>query len=502
MSPPRSSTFVLVKTPLHPLEAALVSVTALHLCFLPWALGTMHLWSQLTSLVLAAVGFGLAVLPRTAVLHDPSASPGPAEWRAGRLWRWPVFWAGLALLGYIALQGFNPAWHFARDAQRWWLEPMANISWLPAGVDVPFALTGPWRSLIVFGSLWLLVCSIRAGFHRRQSYRLLFTLLVTNAVGLALLGSLEELTGAKEIFWSYPPSNGGFCASFIYPNHAGAYLNLMVALAAGLAWRHHLRAHARFERAGPAAGFLVAAVLISLMVIFSCSRMSIGLLLTFIALTGAGLLWRLTRRRGPVSGRPEFWPLILALVLLLGLGGVILGTGKVRVRFLEVLHDPDSAVRGRRLARHAAADMLRDYWLLGWGAGCFRYGFNHYVQAYPEIARTPDGTRAYWEHAHNDLLEFPVEFGALGLLPLTAMLGYGTRQLIRRRFWRNAVALGLVVGCSLGLAHAWVDFVFQCPAVLLTWAVLFMAAGRWVALDPPTGILAAPAPRRGVALPR
>lgn len=53
------------RLPLHPREKALLALVALHLCFLPWALGTMHVWSQLTSLGLGAAGMVLALIPRT-----------------------------------------------------------------------------------------------------------------------------------------------------------------------------------------------------------------------------------------------------------------------------------------------------------------------------------------------------------------------------------------------------------------------------------------------------
>lgn len=53
------------RLPLHPLEKAVLAAVAIHLCFLPWALGTMHVWSQITSLVLATIGFLLALIPRT-----------------------------------------------------------------------------------------------------------------------------------------------------------------------------------------------------------------------------------------------------------------------------------------------------------------------------------------------------------------------------------------------------------------------------------------------------
>ncbi len=494
-NPARSHGSVSVNTPLHPLEAALVGVTALHLGFLPWALGAMHPWSQLTSLGLAAVGFMLAALPRFARPREIGAPTGDVRWPVARLGRWPVGWCGLALLGYIAVQGCNPAWRFMSDAATWWLEPVPHVSWLPSGVGVPWPQPGPGRSLIAFGSLWLLGCSVWAGFLHRRSYRVLFTLLVANAGLLALLSALQQLSATKKIFWLYAPSNGGFSASFIYPNHAGAYLNLMVALAVGLAGWHQGRAHRRWEKPGPAAGFALAAVGLGVMVILTYSRTSIVLLLLFTVLTGAILAFRLARSGGPVLRRPEFTPLVLVLTTLLCFGGVVLRTDKVWARFAGLMEDPIAAGRGRTLAREAATDMLRDHWLLGWGAGSFRYGFTHYTRKYPEISGTGTGAKMYWEHAHNDLLEFPIELGALGLLPLAGLLGYGSWQLVRRRFWRNVVALCAVLGCALVLLHAGVDFVFQCPAVMLTWGVLFVGAGRWAVLDRSGPRVTLPSPR-------
>jgi hypothetical protein len=454
----------------------------LHLCFLPWALGTMHAWSQLTSLAFSIIGFILAAWPR--------AEPGDfaaAQWPVARLMRFPVFWAGLALLGYVAVQGFNPAWRFVSNADSWWLDPVAHVSWLPSGIDAPFASANPWRTLTVYGSLWLIVCSVWAGFLRRKSYRALFTVLAANAFLLAQLGVLQKLSVAKRIYWSYPPSNESFIASFIYPNHAGAYFNLMVALAVGLAWWHYQRARHHREKPGLAGVFTLFAVFAGITVILSYSRMSVALLLAFTVLIGCVLAFRLFRQTGPVRHRMEFLPLAIVLAGFLAVGLVSLRTEKVRERFTLMAAHPMATARDRSIVRQAASEMLRDRWLFGWGAGCFRYGFTNYVRRYPEIYYLRNGIGQYWEHAHNDLLEFSIELGVAGLLPLAGILVYSVWQLGRCRFWRNAVSLSAVLGCTLMLLHAWIDFVFQNPAVLLTWSVLLAGAVRWAELDQPGG---------------
>ncbi len=465
------------------MEIALIGVTGLHLCFLPWALGAMHPWSQLTSLALAMLGMFLAILPRNEDA-DFSDAPRTRLWPARQLCESPAFLLGLLFLGYITLQGLNPAWRFLSNDDAWWLEPVAHVAWLPSSVSAPFARTNSWRALIIFSSLLLLVSSVWVGFSRRKSYHALFTLLAANAGLLALFGLVQHLSGATRIYWSYVASNDAFVASFIYPNHAGPYLYLMTALAIALARWHDQRARKRMEESGPSTVFLFLAACCSLMVIFSFSRLSIILLFVFILIIGGVLAYQLFHRTGLTRDRPEFWPLALTVAAFLCLGLVTLGTDKARDRFTEMLDDPGE-VRAHTLARHAASDMFHDYWMTGWGAGCFRYGFQKYTERYPEIHYFEGGGRRTWEHAHNDLIEFPVELGIVGLLPLVGIFGYGAWQFYRHRFWRNRVSLTLVLGCALVLLHSWVDFVFQNPAILLTWSVLLAGALRWTELDQP-----------------
>ncbi|MBK8476801.1 MAG: hypothetical protein IPL39_10975 [Opitutaceae bacterium] len=254
---------------LHPQEKWVLALVTLHLCFLPWALGTMHLWSQCVSLGLALVGFIVALQPPTYEGHQTSGDPARAR-PLRRLWRFPFFWAGLLVLLYIAIQGGNPAWRYRNNASYWWMEPVAHFAWLPSGMDVPFSQAGPWRALIIHASLWLVLCTVWIGFMRRLTFRLLFTFLVVNGVLLALLGLAQQTTHATRAFWLVSVSTPTtFVASFIYRNHAGAYFNLILALAAGLAWWYFDRGNRRMDKSSPAGVFAFAAIIVGLMVLFS-----------------------------------------------------------------------------------------------------------------------------------------------------------------------------------------------------------------------------------------
>ena len=67
---------------IHPPELLVLWIVAGHLVFLPWAIGTMPIWSQFVSLGFAVVGFIFAHLPRNYT-EDHTGST------TFRLVRWP-----------------------------------------------------------------------------------------------------------------------------------------------------------------------------------------------------------------------------------------------------------------------------------------------------------------------------------------------------------------------------------------------------------------------------
>jgi O-antigen ligase len=139
------------------------------------------------------------------------------------------------------------------------------------------------------------------------------------------------------------------------------------------------------------------------------------------------------------------------------------------------------SVHSRVLVRDAAIDMLKTQGLRGVGAGGFRYLFPEYVQNYPEIY---EGGTLYWEHAHCDWLEFPIELGLAGDLLILGGAGWWIAFFVRRRAFWNALAVPLLLGCLQTVIHAGFDFPFQCPAILVTWCMIVAIAGRWIELEP------------------
>ncbi|HUG12072.1 MAG TPA: hypothetical protein VMM36_13720, partial [Opitutaceae bacterium] len=300
-------------------ERSVLALVIACLAFLPWAIGAMHVWSQMTGAVLAIVALFVALLPES----DSAESP----WR--RLLRFPGFWAGIAVLGYVCIQALNPAWVYRASESLWWLEPIDHVTWLPAGMQTPFENSNQWRALIVLAMVWALACAVWVGLRRRRALQALAIALVANACLLAIVGLAQQLSGADRILWSVPSSNSTFFGTFIYRNHAGPWLNLGIALACGLAWSIAARSTRRLDKSSPAPLFAFAAVVIGLGVVFSLSRGSIVVLAVFTLAMLAALGLRVFAHRG--DRRAGVAVAIVALVLVLFVAGGLQRLGVERV---------------------------------------------------------------------------------------------------------------------------------------------------------------------------
>ncbi|HVZ63801.1 MAG TPA: O-antigen ligase family protein [Lacunisphaera sp.] len=489
--------------PLHPLEKAVLTVVALHLCFLPWAIGTMHAWSQVTSLVFATIGFGLALIPRTYsggyVL--PVRPPGPqvppqvsgfrpqvsvfrlTMWP--RLLRFPIFWIGLALLGYITVQGFNPSWIWERNATTWWLRRVDDIPWLPTSIDTPWERFNLWRQFVIYASAWLTVGTVWVGFTRRRSLEILLLVIALNGTLQAFTGLVFRLfRPAYYLLWSRDPyGEVTTFASFIYKNHAGAWLALIAATLitlAALFWQRDLK---KMARSSSSTLFLVGAVVVFTAEGYTYSRGGTIILAGYLLLASVAFVaQRLRLGRGAATHPAVAWIVGLLVLACLGYAARNIDFRGFERRFVSLLaFGQEDVSRGQReLAYLAGWQYLRDHGLRGVGAGGFRYLFPEYIKRFPEIY---NGGHLFWEHAHNDWLETPIELGVAGSLLILSGGIWWISRLFRLRPWRHLPSLLLTAGLSQTLLHAIFDFPFQSPAVLVTWLTLAALSLHLLELD-------------------
>jgi hypothetical protein len=485
------------RLPLHPLEKAVLIAVAAHLCFLPWALGTMHPWSQLTSLGLSAVGIVLALIPRTySGDYLPALNPQVSGFRSQvssmrlsawpRLLRFPIFWLGLMLLGYIALQACNPSWVWERNATSWWLRRVNDTAWLPTSIDTPFERFNIWRQFIIYASAWLTTCTVWIGFTRRRSLQLLLTILTLNGILLTLVGFLARsyFPSWEWVLWLNSQIKGATSfASFIYKNHAAAYLSLLAGAAVALAAWHHERGLRSMARSTPGMLWLLAAVAMAFGVFFTYSRGATLVLAGYFILAAVTYLWVRLFSSARSTTSPLVWLLLAAMLAgAVGFGASQLNYNQAGRIFtsLFVQQDKDLSVAHRLEAYQAGETMLSEHWQRGVGAGGFRFLFPVYIRHFPNSHRNG---QLFWEHAHCDWLQLPIELGVGGTALLVMGGLWSLAALFRHRLWRQPAMLLLTFSCLQTLVQAVFDFPLQNPAILVTWLALLVLSLRWVELE-------------------
>ena len=333
----------------------------------------MHPWSQLAGFGMAGASLWVALTPRDFT-RDMIGGADPFRlilWP--RLVRFPIFWGGATMLLLVIVQALNPAWNFRQYGNFWWLMSANPIRWLPSGVGVPFERFNAWRQLIIYGGCWLAVSAAWVGLTRRRSIRILIGIVVANGLVLCALLAFQRVTGDHRVPWPLIAlTEKNLVASFIYTNHAGAYLDLAAFAAIALATWHLDHGRRALAKSTPAGVIALGGLFIIGGVFFTMSRGATLVLVIALGIYGAWFLMR--GRYGPKAPGANSAVTKVVVILLFFFVAVAFRYidfseiyGRWNSMLVEGSSEPD--VHSRVLARHAAGEMLRDHWLGGVGAG-------------------------------------------------------------------------------------------------------------------------------------
>ena len=344
---------------------------------------------------------------------------------------------------------FVPLWNFA--------PPLAG--------SVDYSISAAWvlRGALLFGTM-LFVSDLS------QSNRWLLRLwYVIGLVGgsIAFLGLLQKATGAQMIFWQPPPPPEfgvtTFFATYFYHGNAGAFLNLVWPLSAGLV----IRAFTRRSHPGMRALWTIVFILTIAGVLANTSRMAqlVALvLLIIIALRfGPVVLQNLSRARKSVAMAGAL-AMVLALIALAQ--ATHLEQPLNRWQSVGERIPADARWQASRVALRA----LPSAGLFGFGPGTFRVVFPSYNIG---SGNAVPGT---WRFLHEDYLQTVLEWGWLGSSVWALLFFGGIAVGIRsyknhaRHEWtpRRRVLQPLAIVALVGVAlHAVVDFPFQIESIQL-----------------------------------
>lgn len=324
-----------------------------------------------------------------------------------------------------------------------------------------------WAYWLFFALTLLLIDS-------RRRVKTLLTAIVFCGVFQAFYGSLMTLTGLEYGFFVKKAANlGNATGTFVNRNHLAGYLEMCLAAGIGLLvaslnkhedvnWQAKARSVLDLFLGSKIRLRVYLAIMVIALVLTN-SRM--GNAAFFTSLGVCGLLMMVLRKRVNKNAIILFASLLLIDFLIFSQW---FGLDELAQRIQTTSVDAET----RDEVIRDAWTMLQDYPLTGTGAGTFYSSFPRYSQS---------DITGYYDHAHNDYIEFFTNLGMIGFIPLGLSVAFALATAIRtqyRRRERLMICLGFASGMGILslLIHSAVDFNLQIPANALLFVVFLALA--------------------------
>jgi len=346
----------------------------------------------------------------------------------------------------------------------------------PEHMTFSFYPWGTYHSLLLgIGYFQLFVLTLLLIDSESRLRTLLYTLVILGTLQ-AIYGSLMTLSGVEMQLWFKKDAHYGFATgTLLNRNHLANYLTYSAAAAIGLllaaakintinSWRQGVRTLSEWLLGSK--GFVrISLVVIVIGLILTRSRM--GNIAFFISLSTTAFIWLFLSRK---FNRTTFILFASLFIMDAFLVGTWFGIDEVAAR----IENTNAEQELRHQLLPSMLNMAQDFWLTGTGAGTFADTFPLYKKQV---------TAVLYNEAHFDYLQFLIEFGVIGALPLLIIVIWSlakTFQTIHYRRSKLLVAAGFT--CLMALTasgiHALVEYNLQRPATASLF-VIFLAL-PWV----------------------
>lgn len=357
---------------------------------------------------------GILVLPQSR----PEESVGETWCRVGRqIVRDPFVWTFLVFATYMFLPLLNEVPSPLQDGG--FSEESAPSAYLP------FCVSRTEHLGVVCWFLPTLLSALGARHAlTRVGKRALFELLVWNGALLAVFGFVQIFTRAHFPFWEEVQQKVHFFSVFAYPNAAGAFFTLNLAMAFGL-WIYRievgenlsltderglshsaLRAHYPFW----------AAALSFFAVLATLSRAAIVLSILLTVLFFVYVIFRPLAEEGLAQAR-RFRSILSvgSLILVAAAVAYIYAPPDIgrELNTVNLFSISDRVTGKAQYHTRVATSLMRDYPLFGVGG----WGYRHFSMAYLKRENAETSVQMVGgANVHNDYLQFLAEQGAVGFL--------------------------------------------------------------------------------------
>ena len=315
-----------------------------------------------------------------------------------------------------------------------------------------------------------------------QRFKWLVVTLLIAGTFQAVYGTLMSVTGTDYI-WNYQKvgSAGEATGTFVNRNHLAGYLEMTLALGLGLmianlgegrsrTWRQFFRSWAQ-TLLGPKVRIRVCLILMVIGLILTRSRM--GNTAFFVGMGIAGMIGLFVFRKSQTGVVALFVSILVIDILLLG---TFFGLEELQQRLEQTSADQEQ----RFTAVLLSIGLVQMAPWLGHGLGTF-------YTVFPQVRNHE--ISMFYDHAHADLMQFPLEVGIVGMGPLVALFCLAFYMALRvqvtrhNRFYRAMGFSVTMAMISIGL-HSSTDFNLQIFANAATFVCIM--AMPWLAMYLPS----------------
>jgi len=432
-----------------------------------WGFGGQAPWVRHLLAIWGTVGIALLVMVagRRSVRGESLRQP------LGHLW--PL----LAFDALVLVSAWNPSTELMQSgSEAFFRHVTPRWPWLPSSARPDLSLAELWQ----FNGIVLSCYNALFVLQGRRRLRQLLYVVATNAIALAVFGSLQKLIHADGLWFGRVKSpNDFFFATFVYHNHWGAFTLLNAGACLALVFHALRRGQHRDLWHSPVLGGAVATLLLAATAPLSGSRSSSVLLALFLGGALAHFLVRLARARRahhessalPIAGIVLVAALAAAGILALSRNVIAVRT-QATVRQLEDMRHETTLNQRLRL--------YRDTWTMAAARPVFGWGLETYANVFMIYNSAPDpgpgGWKPFYAEAHNDWLQALAEVGFVGT-GLLVLLGLAPLRAVAWRRVESLVPRYLLAGCGLVLLYAAMEFPFANPSVMIAfWSSLYLAA--------------------------
>lgn len=413
------------------------------LIYAPWAYGCTPPWTiavleTLLSIILLLWLTGCAMRRMKPLVH-------------------PVMFGCMV---FLLAQGWgmtlNP--HYRDNGNYRFLPITALLPWSPGSVDEGVSSA----MMLRVGGLLATACFVCDLAARREWRRRIWWTAGATGISIVLFGLFQRASGRPLLFWEPADMAMPLFATYYYHGNAGAFINLVLPLIAGLAILSLRKPDSYLSRAVWLPGFFVCAA--GAFVNVSRSAMVVTILAGVILLA-----WQF-----PGSSREALLPphklrLVYATLMAAVLVCLVAFSGWERpVEKWSMLESQLNSSNRRLISTRVCLRMAADSGWHGFGPGTFQLVFPHYTGSH--ATEIP----GIWRYAHNDYLQTLIEWGWLGAVPWAVLFFGALIKLFVNGLRKNGAGTSdriLLFTSALALTgvalHALVDFPLQIASLQL-----------------------------------